>query len=432
MQYIDAAMVGRLGANGAAAIGLVSSSTWLTAGICTAAGIGFSVQIAHMIGAKDERAARSAMGHGLITAVAFSVILGTAGALMSGRLVLFLGASAEIRKDAASYYFIFAIFLPALQIRYTAGSMLQSSGNMKVPGALNILSCFLNVIFNMLLIFPAGERAVFGRTFRMPGLGLGVSGAALGTALSETVCAVLMLYFLLRRSEALHLRKEEPGAKGTYLRELKKAVAIGLPVGIESAVTGSAQVVSTRIVAPLGTLSLAANSFAVNAESLCYMPGYGISAAASTAVGQSIGAERAQLTKKLGWISMCIGMGIMTAGGAVLFIFAPQVLGILTPVMEVRDLGARVLRIELFAEPLFAASIVGAGIFRGAGLTKGSTIINLLGMWVIRLPLAAFLSRTYGLAGVWIAMCTDLCVRGVLFLVRLKIWRVSKKERLPA
>ena len=94
--------------------------------------------------------------------------------------------------------------------------MLQSSGNMKVPGALNILSCFLDVIFNLLLIFPAGERVLFGNSFWMPGLGLGVAGAALGTALSETVCAALMLYFLLRRSEALHLRRKEPGEKGTF------------------------------------------------------------------------------------------------------------------------------------------------------------------------------------------------------------------------
>ena len=421
MEYIDAAMVGRLGAEGAASIGLVSSSTWLTAGICTAAGVGFSVQIAHLTGAKENRAARSVMKHGLLTAVGFSIVLGAAGALFSFRLPGFLGGAEEIRRDASAYFRIFALFLPVLQIRFTAGGMLQSSGEMKIPGILNILSCFLDVIFNLLLIFPSGTIQLPGKLPALPGLGLGVAGAALGTALSETVCAALMLYFLLLRSDLLHLRKEEPGPAGTYRRELKKALSISLPVGIEHAVTGGAQVTSTRIVSPLGTVAIAANSFAVNAEGLCYMPGYGISAAAATAVGQSIGAERSDLTKRLSWISMFLGMGIMGAAGAVLYLFSPQVMGLLTPVKEVSALGTKVLRVELIAEPLFAASIVGAGIFRGAGQTRGSTIINLLGMWVVRLPLAFLLSRTgnLGLTGVWIAMCLDLCIRGLLFLIRL-------------
>ena len=114
-----------------------------------------------------------------------------------------------------------------------------------------------------------------------------------------------------------------------------------------------------------------------------------------------------------------LGIGLMALCGGLLYVFAPQMFAFLTPVEEIQQLGIRVLRIELIAEPMFAASIVGAGIFRGAGRTRGSTAINLIGMWVIRLPMAAVVSRRIGLAGVWIAMCVDLCARGLMFLIRL-------------
>lgn len=419
MQYIDAAMVGRLGANGAAAIGLVSSTTWLTSGLTTAIGTGYAVQIAQLIGARKDAAARSTMRHGLLTAEAWSLVMALAGALISSHLPVWFGADMAIRRDASRYFLVFALFLPMLQLRFTAGSMLQSSGEMKVPGLLNIIACFLDVIFNLLLIFPSREVFLGSLSFRIPGMGLGVLGAAFGTVLSETVCALLMLAFLLFRSGHLHLRKGERGLVGAYRKELSYALRIGLPVGIEQAVTGGAQVISTGIVSPLGTLSIAANSLAVNAESLCYMPGFGIGAAASAVVGQSIGAGRKDLTRRLAWIAMCMGMGLMALCGGLLYVFAPQMFAFLTPVEEIQQLGIRVLRIELIAEPLFAASIVGAGIFRGAGRTKGSTAINLIGMWVIRLPMAAVLSRRIGLAGVWIAMCIDLCARGLMFLIRL-------------
>ena len=420
MEYIDTAMVGRLGAGGVASIGLVSSSTWLTSGITTAIGIGFSVQIAQLIGAKEDASARSVMRFGLLTAIGWSLIVSLAGVLAAPHLPVWFGADQSIHADASAYFRIFALFLPMLQLRFTAGSMLQSSGDMKIAGLLNIIACVLDVFFNLLLIFPTRTFILGEIRLTVPGFGLGVRGAALGTALSETVCALLMVWFLLFRSQKLHLRKGETTAAGTYRSMLVKAFHIGLPVGIEQAVTGGAQVVSTGIVSPLGTVSIAANSLAVNAEGLCYMPGFGIGAAASTAVGQSIGAGRKDLTKKLAWIAMFLGMGVMTLCGGLLFIFAPQMFAFLTTAVSVRRLGVRVLRIELLAEPFFAASLVGAGIFRGAGRTRGSTVINLVCMWLIRLPMAKLLSARIGLAGVWIAMCTDLCVRGILFLIRLK------------
>ena len=181
----------------------------------------------------------------------------------------------------------------------------------------------------------------------------------------------------------------------------------------------SAQIASTLIVAPLGTIAIAAHSFAITAESLCYMPGYGTGDAATTLVGQSVGARRPKLTVSFARISVSIGMIVMTIMGVLLYFFAYDMMAILTPDEAVRELGTTVLRIEAFAEPMFAASIVCYGAFVGAGDTFIPSAMNLFSMWAVRLTTAYFLSQEYGLVGVWIAMCLELCFRGLIFLIRL-------------
>ena len=180
-----------------------------------------------------------------------------------------------------------------------------------------------------------------------------------------------------------------------------------------------AQIAGTRIVAPLGTTAVAANALAVTAEGFCYMPGYGMAAAATTLVGQSIGAERRDQAKRFAWLSVGLGVSVMTGTGVLMYIAAPWIFSMLTPDGAVQTLGAAVLRIEAFAEPLFAASIVAAGALRGAGDTLIPSIIELGSMWGVRITLALLLVGPLGLHGVWIAMCVELCVRGLLFLLRM-------------
>ena len=149
---------------------------------------------------------------------------------------------------------------------------------------------------------------------------------------------------------------------------------------------------------------MAANAFAITAESLCYMPAYGIEEAATALVGQSIGAGRGKLALSFGRISVAFGMGIMAFTGLLMFIFAPFMIGILTPDPAVRELGVTILRIEAFAEPLYGASIVVTGVLRGAGDTLVSSLMNFFSLWAVRVVLSFLLVGSYGLVGVWIAI----------------------------
>lgn len=362
--------------------------------------------------------ARNVLRQAITSTTLFSFALAAIGVAISGVLPEWLGGDVSIHHDASLYFLIFSLFLPALQLNFLAGGMLRCSGNMRIPSLLGVVMCVLDVIFNFFLIFPTRHAVVAGIDIFIPGTGLGVEGAALGTVAAETVVATIQMWYLCTHSSELKLTKEK-GSFRPQVNILKKALRIGLPMGLEHVVICGAQIMTTVIVAPLGVFAIAANSFAITAESLCYMPGYGISDAATTLVGQSVGAKRRRLTRSFAFITVFMGMIIMGLMGLLMYIFAPQIIGLMTPVEEIRSLGIMALRIEAFAEPMFAASIVAYGVFVGAANTLVPCLMNFFSIWAIRLSLAALLAPTMGLKGVWIAMCIELCFRGIIFLIRL-------------
>lgn len=426
MQYIDAAMVGHLGAEASASIGLVSTTTWLFWGLCAAVASGFSVQVAHRIGAGDMAGARAVVRQALVATLGFSLLLAAVGEAISGVLPQWLGGDPSIRHDASLYFRIFSLFLPALQMNFLAGGMLRCSGNMHIPSLMGVAMCVLDVVFNFFLIFPTREWDLAGLTLTVPGAGLGVAGAALGTVAAEAVVAGILLRYLWTRSAELRLTAER-GSFRPRSETLRRAFRIGFPMCMEHVVICGAQIMTTTIVAPLGVFAIAANSFAVTAESLCYMPGYGIAEAATTLVGQSIGAARWKLTRRFARMTVVMGMAVMGVMGILMYLFAPQIIGLMTPVGEIRQLGVMALRIEAFAEPMFAASIVAYGVFVGAADTVVPCLMNFFSIWAVRLSLAALLAPAMGLRGVWIAMCVELCFRGAIFLVRLLRERWMKR-----
>lgn len=419
LQFIDASMVGSLGANPSASIGLVSTTSWIFMGFAMATSQGFSVQVAHLIGSNDFENARKVLRQGMTSVTLFSLLLSLAGLATAGPLPHWLGGNPEITDDATGYFAIFAMFLPAMQLNFLGSSMLSCSGNMKVPSRLNIMMCFLDVLFNFLLIFPSREISVLGVEFMMPGAGMGVRGAALGTGIAETITALAMLYFLLVRSKELAIVHEKGSFRPTAMC-LKNAFGITGPMWIQNVIMRGAHIASTIIVAPLGPVAIAANSLAITAESFCYMPGYGMGEAATTLVGQSLGAKRRDLVRSFSRITLILGVCMMCTLAVVMYILAPQIMSLLSVDPEVVALGARVLRIEAFAEAGYAASIVAYGACVGAGDTAIPSMLNLGSMWFIRIIPAIFLTKTFGLVGYWIAMCIELNVRGLLFIGRIK------------
>ena len=415
MQYIDAAMVGSLGAQASASIGLVSTTIWLFGSLCSAASVGFYVQVAHKIGAGDFVGARQVLRESFLSCILFSFLLCGIGVGISNHLPHWLGGGDDICGDASTYFMYFSLCLPFSMLNSLCSGMLRCSGNIHTPSILNVLMCLLDVLFNWLLIFPT--CTLFGITF--PGADLGVTGAVLGTALAYIICSLLMCYSTVVRSKELSLR-QDCGTFIPQLRTLREGLHIAAPIAVEHIVLCGAQIVSTIIVAPLGTIAIAANSFGITVEALCYMPGYGMSDAATTLVGQSLGAGRRYLARSFGRITLGMGIAFMTLMAVVMYTASPALLSIMTPDVAVQQLTVEILRIEAFAEPMFAASIVCYGIFVGARDTLIPCTMNLTCIWLLRIIPAALLASHMGLQGVWIAMAVELTFRGIIFLIRFR------------
>lgn len=407
MQLIDASMVGQLGTNASAAIGLVASTTWLINGLCQGIVYGFSVQAAQAIGARKLDKASSLCRQGMLAVLVLGIPIALLGSLISRQVPYWLGGQPEVVVDAGLYLLVFCLGLPFSLLNDWAVKMLQSAGDTKIPGLTQIVMCVLDVFFNAFFIY---------------GLQLGVLGAALGTALSILCASVFLTGWVYLKNPYLKERASFRFTRGS----IENALRIGVPISIEQLISGANYVVFTRIVSTLGTVSIAANSFAITAESLCYMPGYGCAAAATAVVGQAVGANRMNLARQMSWRITRIAMIMMGCSGVLMFILSQNLMAMLTPVVEVQQLGARLLRLEAFAEPMYGASIAIAGILRAKGDTIWPACLNFISIWCVRIPAAWFLSTRMGLIGPWIAMNVELNVRGLLFLWRLK--RAWNKE----
>lgn len=406
MEYIDASMVGSLGALASASIGLVSTTTWLFGGLCHAVAVGFYVQVAHQVGANRFGEARHILRQSMLCALAFSLLLAVTGISIAPFLPGWLGGAADIQHNASWYFGIFAAMMPFVMLMALSAGMLRSSGNIKVPSILNVVACGLDVVFNYIFIFR---------------LHMGVLGAAIGTALAYSTCSLYLLYYLVRKSDVLKLSQDSSTYK-PQARTLRKWWHIAWPMSLEHLVMCGAQIASTVIIAPLGTIAIAANAFGIIVESLCYMPGHGVADAATTLVGQSLGATRPQLARSFANITVGTGIAVMTFMGLLMYLFAPTVMQFMTPDATVQALTSQVLRIEAFAEPMYAAAIVCYGVFVGAGDTLIPSSMNLASIWIVRITLALIFTKVlgWGLVGYWIAMALELLFRGTIFLIRLR------------
>lgn len=410
MQYIDAMMVGQLGAQASAAIGVVSTSTWLFGGVCSTLASGFCVLVAHRLGAGDRNGARDILRQALLLCFGFAVLVSALCVGMHRFLPGWLGADADVAPLASGYFLVWSLTLPVMQLMYLSNGMLRSSGNMLVPGLLGVVMMLLDVVFNWMFI-PRW----------------GVVGAALATSLAGGTVSLTSLAYLLLRSKDLRLWGH-PGQLRFNRDIIRESFSISAPMVVEHTVFCAAQIASTIIVAGLGTVAIAANAFGIVVESLCYMPGYGIGEAATTLIGQSYGARRIDLIRSFSRLTIVVGVAVMTLLAVVMYAYAPELMALMTPDPEVQAQSVIALRIEAFAEPMYAASIVTYCVFVGLGDTLVPCVMNLSTIWLVRIPLAWVLSRTMGFPGVWVAMAVELTVRGLLFLARMRLKKIGYQE----
>ena len=418
VEYADTGMVGSLGPMATAAVAVNTPVTWLFNSTIMAISVGGTVAVAQSIGAGKTDKAKRLTDQAWMAVLAFSAVVLVGLLALSRWIPVWMGAEPEIIDTAVTYLRIIAVGLPFAFVSIVFNGILRGSGDTKTPLKLNMMTNILNVIGNFLLIFPTRDIVLGGMTIHMWGAGWGVSGAAISTTVSRIIAAILVVIMMTKQPVIkLDLRRHK--ADKDLLGQIFR---IGVPTALERLSISSGQIVFFRVVSSLGTASLAAHQLANTAESIAYMPAFGFQIAATTLVGQMVGARDFDGARKSCSTTMRLCFIVTLVFSGVLFLGAEMLIGLFTPSEEVVQLGANALRIMAVAESFSSMAMVYTGALRGAGDTKQPFFVCLVSMWGIRIPLSFVLVHIMhlGLSGAWIAMAVDQMFRGILMLRRFK------------
>lgn len=407
---VDIMMIGRLGEEDPlAAVGLSNQYLWLFYSLIGGVSVGTTALIAQHLGAKEREEASRIAKQSILLGSLLALAVSIPTALNSEQLILWLGATDKVAELGGAYLRIVLGVLFFSFNLWMVNAIFQGAGNTKTPMYIMAFVNTLNIALDYLLIFGIG-----------PFPKLGVIGAATASAVSRILGAVIGWTLLLKGRYGVTLSLG--GVLKPYLREMKRILWVGIPASIEMLLRSGSNLFYMFIIASLGTTAIAAHQVAIRAESFSYMPGFGFAIAATTIVGQNIGAGKRERAERSGLEASYLALLFMGFMGIIFFLFPFQFMGIFTVNERVIELGAPCLMIVALSEPGLALNMVLAGGLRGAGDTKYPMIITGFGSWCIRLPLAYFLAITlgYGLIGAYMAMTFDVILRGIIMLVRFR------------
>ena len=444
VSYADTIMVGRLGAYANAAVSISNSVVFLLNGVIMSLGVGVTALISQSIGAGNRVLTKKLVRQAVLILIYIGIPIAIILGVLYRAIPLWMGAEADVIDHAAAYNLICAFGRPFSIASMMIFSALRGCGDTKTPLRINMGVNILNVIGNFFLIYSTREVSFLGMEFTIFGAGWGVAGAAAATAFSMAVGGVAAIMLLFTKKDSpMHISlKDDYHVDFHIMADIFK---ISIPAMIERVCMSGANVVISRCIASLGTISVAANSVYVTAESIAFMPGFAFAAASTTLVGQSIGAKKLNLADRYMKSCVLLSMAVMAVAGTFLFIFANQLVTLFTIDQGVIELAGRCLRIAALLQPAQTGAMVFAGGLRGAGDTLWPMIITATCMWFFRAGMGAILCIAilgYGLPAAVACMVVDSYVRVVMFYLRFRTgkWKnavrgprmMSKKEEAPA
>ena len=414
---VNVAIVGNLGTQPLAAVGIANTLIDFVIMTFMALGIGATALVARHLGAKEQDAANTVAKQAVIICVMAAGVIGLLFFLFPDKAIGFMMSmdrrgDPQVLQMGSGYLRIVAITLPLALIMSVIGSISQGAGDMKTP---MFITGFINIINGFLCY-----ALVYG-VWSFPALG--VNGAAISAAIARAIGGVLALIVIFSGRIPVRLFiRDRYRLDMVVVRRLMK---VSIPAIVEQGVMQSSRVIYTIFVASMGTMSVAANQIAMTSQSISFMPGYGFALAATTLVGQSLGAKRPGKAEACGREANRMAMILMGIMGLLFFFFAPQIVGFFSKDPEVVALAATCLRIVAISQPALAVSMTMAGALRGAGDTKWVMQNTTLGTYGVRL-LFSYVIGIYlgiGLIGVWIAMASDVILRGFLAFRRFAAGR---------
>ena len=415
VQYIDTAMVGSLGTTATAAVGSTATVNWLVGSTVSAFGVGFLAYISQAYGAGERERAKKAVAQSVLMVLVIGLLTTALTLALSSRVPVWMQVDPAIRGLASRYFFI--LYLPMLPRAASMifGTVLRAVGDTKTPMKNGIAVNLINVTLNFLLIYEPRRVSLLGLSLPVWGAGLGVVGAAVASAVSFLVGGLVMTITIYRHPEISprgRSLKPDPGV-------LKPCLRVAFPNMLQRFGASLGYVAFAAMINSLGAVSTAAHTVANTVESAFYIPGYGMMTAAATLTGNAIGARDRKRLGDLAVVILTLEVGMMIFSGALLFAFAPRMVGIFSRDEAVIRLGSTVLRMVACSEPFYGVSIVIEGMLQGAGKTVVPFVFNISGMWGVRI-LGTFLCTQIlglGLAAAWGCMIAHNLLLFVLYVI---------------
>ena len=411
VQYIDTAMVGSLGTQATAAVGATSTVNWLVSSTIAALGIGFLSYVSQACGAGDRSKVGRTSAQAVLTVLVCGLFFTGLTLGLSRYVPVWMQVDPEIQSLTARYFFI--LYTPMLFRTATIifGTLLRSVGDSKTPMRVGLLVNILNVILNVLLIYPT--RTWFG--LGIWGAGLGVIGAALASAISFTAGGICISVALWRHPVIT--------PRGNSFRPdfeiLKPCLKVALPNALQRFGTSLGYVAFASMINSIGDVATAAHTIANTVESAFYIPGYGMQTAAATLAGNALGARDNRRAGKLAQMIIFVETVLMILSGGLLFVFAPQMMGLFSRDAQVILLGSVVLKMVALSEPFYGVAIIIEGMMHGMGNTMLPFLFSISGMWGIRIVGTFLCTQIFGmgLVSAWACMIAHNLALFTAFLV---------------
>lgn len=413
--FVDTLFVAKLGLAEVAAVGVTNAILAVYMAIFLAFGVACSSMIAKSVGAGDMERASAVARQSVILSAVVGVLFGLVTLFFAKPILLIMGAEPDVLKEAVIYFRIVAVPAVLIALMTILGSILRSAGDTKTPMKVGLWVNLIHIVLDYVLIF--GISSIGGG---------GIAGAAWATVAARFI-GVVVLYAFLRKTKLAFSFRTKPHTNGLSMPLLK----LSWPVAVERLIMRLGQVLYFGLIIRIGADVYAAHMIAGNIEIFVYMPGYGLAVAATTLVGQHLGADRQQDAYRYGLLTTGVAVVIMAIGGTLLYVLAPLTAAWFTDQTDVIEMVTTALRIVAFAMPFLAIGLVITGALQGAGDTKSPMYSTAIGMWLIRV-VGVYVLGIYlqmGIAGIWLAYAIDLLIRAVYLSIRYV--RMLKGERNP-
>jgi MATE family, multidrug efflux pump len=389
-QVIDAFWVGRLGGAAVAAVSVSFPVTFLLIALGAGLAIAGSTLIAQYVGAKNHDMVSHVAAQTLLMVVIVSIVLGTIGYIVAPSLLHLMGVGPDVYPGALGFMRVSFIALIFNFTFFVFQAIMRGIGNAILPIYIVLGTVLLNFALDPLFIFGYGPVPAYG-----------VMGAALATLGTQSIAAIIGIVILRLGKNGIHVRRKDFIPDFEYI---KRAFFLGFPASIEQSARALGLTVMTFLITGFGTLAIATYGVGSTILQVVMIPAMGVSMAVSTLVGQNIGAGNIDRAGQIGRLGALLSFWVLTGIGAIVFIFAPQLVAFFVPGdPEVIAAGAIFLRIMSLSWGFLGVQLGLTGALRASGNMVITMVLTLVSQWVLQFPLAYVLSEhtSLGTYGLW-------------------------------